>query len=229
MDESKAPDINLVAPANPEVLDYLLKVDFINALKSLCTWEIPEGIRASGRRIKPVIPITRFHNSQEVENIANAMQVTFHQEFTGLVTLLQPCHVVFSELANNAVEHANSDGGFVLAQQYDYPNGSKLEIAVGDCGIGISKSLKQNRKIKGKFNTDRQAIMLVLDGGLSRINDPYRGYGLSFVKEELIHAPDRSLTLRSGNGYAILYAGGRPYSANCDYFPGTLAHAVIPC
>lgn len=223
------PDISLLPPNNGVVLDYLLKVNFIPALKSLCEWDISDGIRASGRRIKPVIPITRFHNSGEIENIANEMQTTFHENFTGLASLLQPCHVVFSELANNAVEHANSNGGFILAQQYDYEDGSKLEIAVGDCGIGIPGSLKQNARIRGKFGTDQEAIMLVLDGGLSRINDPYRGYGLSHVKEELIYAPDRSLTLRSGTGYAILRAGGRPYSASCDYFPGTLAYSVIPC
>ncbi len=150
-------------------------------------------------------------------------------QFAGLTTLLQPCDVVFSELAINAVEHAKSNGGFVLAQQYDYHDGSKLEIAVGDCGIGIPTSLKQNKKLKGKFNSDREAIKLVLGGGLSRINDPHRGYGLSNVKDEMIRAPDRALTLRSGSGYAIIYSGGRPYSASCSYFPGTLGHAVIPC
>jgi len=183
----------------------------------------------SGRKLKPVIPITKFRNPQDIENIAHAMQEKFHSEFIGLTTLLQPCHVVFSELAINAMEHANSNGGFVLAQQYDYIQGSMIEIAVGDCGIGISKSLKQKPQNKKLITSDRQAITLVLSGGLSRINDPYRGYGLNHVKEELIHAPDRSLTIRSGNGYAILGTGDRPYSANCKYFPGTLAHAVIPC
>lgn len=229
MDESKTPTVILVPPDDDGVLDYLLKVNFVNALKSLAPFKIPKGIKASGRRIRPVIPITRFHDPQDVENIANAMQNTFHQKFADLTSLLQPCHVVFSELAINAVEHAGSDGGFVLAQQYDYTSGSKLEIAVGDCGIGIPRSLGRTKKSSGTFYTDRETIMRVLDGGLSRISDPYRGYGLSHVKEELTYAPDRSLTLRSGTGYAILQAGGRPYSADCDYFPGTLAHAIIPC
>ncbi len=229
MEEGRSPNIKIIAPSNSGVRDYLLKIDFINALKSLCDWKIPKGMKVSQRKIKPVIPITRFYDSGDIENIANAMQIMFRTELVGLATLLQPCYVVFSELAINAVEHAKSNGGFVLAQQYDYSDGSKLEISVGDCGIGISESLRQNRNISEKFHTDREAIMLTLAGGLSCVNDPHRGYGLYHVKEELVHAPDRSLTLRSGSGYAILNTGSRPYSAGCGYFPGTLAHAVIPC
>ncbi|MFH0941586.1 MAG: hypothetical protein V1823_00955 [Chloroflexota bacterium] len=192
-------------------------------------WDIPEDVRASNRKIKPVIPITRFRTSQDIENIGNAMQETFRTEFAGLTTLLQPCHIVFSELANNAVEHAFSHGGFVLAQQYDYSGGSRLEIGVGDCGIGIRNSLKQNCHIQGQFVTDSDAIKLVLNGGFSRIDDPHRGYGINHVREELTHIDDRSLTLRSGKGYAILTGGGRTFSSECELFPGTLAYAVIPC
>jgi hypothetical protein len=229
MKKDERPRIGIYPPKDTEVLDYLLQVSFDKALKSLGKWNIPKDVQASRRKIKPVIPITRFHNWQDIENIANTMQEKFHTDFIGLTTLLQPCHIVFSELAINAVEHANSDGGFVLAQKYDYQRGSILEIAVGDCGIGIAKSLKQKLSNKRLFKSDRQAIALVLDGGLSCVSDPHRGNGLYFVKEELTHAPDRSLTIRSGNGYAILSTGARPYSANCVYFPGTLAHAVIPC
>jgi hypothetical protein len=225
----KSPLIKIVPPEDGEVTDYLLKIKFVDALKLLYTWDIPEGLRASGGKIKPVIPITRFRTAQDIENIAHFMQEIFRTEMMGLNSLLQPCHVVFSELANNAVEHANSNGGFVLAQKYDYTEGSRIEIAVGDCGIGIPRSLKQKKSNKRLFDNDRQAIMLVLRGGFSRINDPHRGQGLYWVKEEMTHAPDRSLTLRSGNGYVILSTEGNPYSAECMHFPGTLAHAVIPC
>jgi hypothetical protein len=229
MDAPERPDLNLIAPAHPGVLDYLLKIELIAALKSLCEWKIPSRIKVGEGKLKPVIPIKRFCNWEEIDDIAVAMQNTFHTKLRGLATLLQPCDVVFSELAINVVEHANSNGGFVLAQQYDYRDGSKLEIAVGDCGIGILGSLNQNKKIRGQFNSDRQAITRVLQGGFSRHNNRYRGYGLHNMKEELIGAPDRSLTLRSGTGYAIIHAGRRPYSSQCAYFPGTLGHAVIPC
>ena len=220
--------IILMPPKNSEVLDYLLKVNIIPALNILGKWKIPKGTTASGRRIKPVIPITRFKSSQEIEDIANQMEQTFAQKFSGLSSLLQPCHLVFSELADNVIQHANSSGGFVLAQQYDYSEGtnSNLQSVIV---IGIHTSLKQSTKLKGIEITDEDAIGLVLRGGISRMDDPYRGFGISHVKDELTHSPDRSLTLRSGNVYAILYAGEEPVIGTCNYFPGTLVHAVIPC
>jgi hypothetical protein len=223
------PHIRIKSPKDSEVLDYLLKINFIEALKTFGSWKIPDGLKANGQRIKPVIPITRFENSWQIEEIANKMQQTFHTEFMGLSTLLQPCHVVFSELANNAVEHAQSNGGFILAQQYDYKSGSIIEISVGDCGIGIPKSLEQSEKSRGKYATDREAILLVLQGGFSSTNDPHRGYGLSNLVEGELNKADRSLTLRSGSGYAIINPGGNCTSSECKIFPGTLAHAIIPC
>jgi hypothetical protein len=224
-----APLIEIIPPKNSEVTDYLLKVNFVDVLVSLTEWNIQGELAVSGRRLKPVIPITRFRTPQEIENIANDMQGKFHTELARLTSLLQPCHLVFSELANNVIEHANSSGGFVLAQQYDYTEGSVIEIAVGDCGIGILSSLRQKHANKLLVTDDRQAIKLVLGGGFSRINDSYRGYGINHIMEEMIRAPDRVLTIRSGNGYSILSTGNKQYSAKCEFFPGTLTYAIIPC
>lgn len=229
LSSSEQPTVNIISPDNYDVLDYLLKIDLLNALRSMIDLEIPDELIPSNREILPVIPITRFQKYQDIDDIAIAMQEVFHTELMGLTTLHQPCHSIFSELAHNSVEHAHSDGGFVLAQQYNYRKGAIIEIAVGDCGIGISKSLLQNPRIKGRFNTDEEAIKLVLDGGLSRINDIHRGYGLNQVRAEVIPFRERKLTLRSGNGYANIWSGGQIYSSQCKYFPGTLGYAIIPC
>ena len=68
--------IEIIPPANNLVLDYLLRVRFIDALQYLCEWSVPNDIQASGRKMKPVIPITRFDGYQDIENIANEMQST---------------------------------------------------------------------------------------------------------------------------------------------------------
>ena len=136
--------LRILPPKDKDVLDYLVKIDFVKTLRFMGSWRIPKGHQVpSENKIRPVIPITRFRTADEIETIANAMQSKFRTELVGLTTLLQPCHVVFSELAENVIHHANSDGGFVLAQQYNYAKGPVLEVAVGDCGIGISASLKQ--------------------------------------------------------------------------------------
>ena len=157
------------------------------------------------------------------------MQSKFHTDFAGLTTLLQPCHIIFSELSDNIIHHANSNGGFVLAQQYNYVKGSVLEIAIGDCGIGIKSSLLQNPQLAGSFANDQEAVLMSLKDGVTCLCDTYRGFGLGYVEQVVRPIADRILTLRSGTGYAIIRGGWYTFHEECKYLPGTIAHVIIPC
>ena len=91
---------------------------------------------------EPIIPARRFSSSAQVEQIANEMAEIFQTELVGLSFLLQPCHIVFSELADNVLHHSEADGGFVSAARIRHRDRSgrpveMVEIAVGDTGIGI--------------------------------------------------------------------------------------------
>jgi len=227
---SGAPNISIFPPKDKSVLDYLLKVEFVEALRSLYDWEIPEkDLMTLGKRILPVIPITRFNNANDVEDIANRMQSTFRTKLVGLASLLQPCHVVFSELADNVLHHAESNGGFVLAQQYNYVRGPMLEIAVGDCGIGILASLSKKPAIAKQVKTEQGAIQLAMQDGITCFDNPYRGYGLGHVEWEVKHIAKRSLTVRSGTGYIIIRGGRHMFSDSCSLLRGTIVHTVMPC
>ncbi len=224
------PNLTLVLPKDKHVLDYFAKVGLPEAIQLLGEWEIPhEHLVASERKILPVIPITRFLDSDDVEQVANLMQQKFHTELLGLSTLLQPCHIVFSELADNVLHHARSNGGFILAQQYNYRRGPMLEIAIGDCGVGIPASLQQKHDISQQFTNDREAILLALKDGISSLPDPSRGFGLGYVEGEVKSVADRILTVRSGKGYAIIRGGGYVFCGDCKFWPGALFHVVIPC
>ncbi len=215
-------------PENKYVLDYLYKVRFPEALELSASWHIPDHLVMTSR-LRPVIPITRFRTAEDVEQIAIDMQSTFRTELMGLATLLQPCHVIFSELADNILHHANSGGGFVLAQQYNYTRQPMLEIAIGDCGIGITQSLRQNTQYSSQINSDEDALLLALQDGVTRFDDRYRGFGLGHVENEIRNIEDRSLTMRSGTGYVIIHGGGYTFHDSCKFYPGTLAHVAIPC
>jgi len=104
-----------------------------------------------------------------------------------------------------------------------------LEIAVGDCGDGIPVTLGRNPALARRFSNDHEAIVLAIEDGVSCLDDPYRGYGLGYVRHEVTSATKRMLTIRSHSGYAIVYGSGHLYHDSCAYFQGTLAHAVIPC
>ncbi len=223
------PEVRILAPDAKAVLEYLVAIDFIAALESIAKWDIPEEDRnVVHTKIRPVIPVTRFGCSADVEQIAEAMLNTFHTEFLGLTMLLQPCHIIFSELADNTLFHAESRGGFVLAQQYNYKAGALLEIAVGDCGIGIARSLRKKPSLAPSITDDSSAIVLAFEDGVSCTCDPHRGYGLGHV-QEAVAARERELSIRSGSGFYIMRADGFRQSDSCQLIPGTIAHAVIPC
>ena len=222
--------ITIYPPEDQFVLEYLVRVDLIKALEIFGKWKIPDEDRQTlGTKLSPLIPLQRFSTAMEVEKIAQLMEHTFRTELLGFSTLLQPCHVIFSELADNVLHHAGSDGGFVLAQQYNYREGPILEIAVGDCGIGILASLSGKQSLTKQIGSDKDAIELALEDGISCIADTHRGYGLGYVREELARVDDRILTMRSGNGYIIKRGSGYKFAEVCKHLPGTIAHAVIPC
>jgi PHP family Zn ribbon phosphoesterase len=213
-----------------KIIPPLVRVDFIKTLEMFREWRIPEEDRRTiGAKLNPFIPLRHFKKSQDVEDIAKSMEHTFHTELLGISTLLQPCHVIFSELADNVLHHAGSNGGFILAQQFNFSAGSILEIAIGDIGIGISASLKKKESLTNRFSHDKDAIELALEDGISCIADDYRGYGLGHVNNEVTRAKDRILTFRSGNGYIIRKGDGYKYKGICKCLPGTIAHVIIPC
>jgi len=226
----QCPNIRITTPTDKHVLDYMLKVNFVETLKSMGDWKITGKLPTKiSRKIRPVIPVTRFKTATDIENIAIKMSEIFQTDLMGLSTLLQPCHVIFSELADNVIHHADSGGGYILAQQYSYCSGPMIDIAVGDAGIGIPSSLRNNPKITGLFTDDKSAIILALQDQVTRFDDPYRGFGLGHITAELGSITKRSLTIRSGTGYAIVKGSGYTFTGVNKWLPGTIAHAVIPC
>jgi anti-sigma regulatory factor (Ser/Thr protein kinase) len=180
----------------------------------------------------PIIPAQRFSTSADVERLANEMAEVFQTQLIGLSFLLQPCHIVFSELADNVLHHAESGSGFVSAARIRHRERSgravdMVEIAVGDAGIGIPAAIRRNPALQPE--SDSSAIRLALQEGVSGLSDSYRGYGLWHVGQEIVRkAQQRSMVLRSGSGLVRLRGDGRLRRAEYKHFPGTLAHVMIP-
>jgi len=89
------PKIVFKPPINPAVLDYLLAIDIIEALEGLSAWRIPGEHRTQAtKRLRSLIPITRFRTSDDVEHLAHVMESNFRTQLVGLGLLLQPCHII---------------------------------------------------------------------------------------------------------------------------------------
>ena len=222
--------LELRLPLSEDVCVYLLQTGIFDLMREYVsfTGPQPEDMIPEQSPARPMVPCTRFRTESDIDALADQMEVRFQTEFMGLASLLQPCHEIFSELATNAVYHAESDGGYILAQQYNYSTGSVVDIAVADSGIGIRTSLSRNPDI-GLVDSDSDAIKLALQEGVTSLMQSNRGYGLSHVTDDVIKVSGRQMVVRSGYGIITQGNGNTTQDEHHVYYPGTIVNVIIPC
>ena len=138
---------------------------------------------------------------------------------------------IFSEILTNIVH--SQDEGYALIQSYrDHPEtGRRVELAVGDLGIGIQKSLLSNEMIANhvvKYSLVRGSdfILHSLEEGVSSRSDwteNGRGLGLSMVSQKVGQWEQGVLRIRSGSSVVELAQHHEPPRIVDDlvYIPGT--------
>ena len=218
-------------PKSEDVRIYLRQAGVFDAMREYCSFqgEQPEEIIPERPPVRPMVSCTHFRTDSEVEELGAKLEERFRTELFGIASILQPCYEIFSELAMNILYHAESKGGYVLAQRYNYSSGPVIDIAVADCGIGIRASLAKNPDI-APLNSDPDAISLALEEGVTSLNQSNRGYGLSHVTDRVNTAKDRIMVIRSGHGIMTLQGDGTVRSEVHDvYYPGTIVNVIIPC
>ncbi len=219
--------IRVVMPSDGEVGNYLQQIHMIQALNSLKTHvAIPVTAQNVIPNLELILPVVSFYTEPEVEDIARRIETAMMDY--GFGNILLPCYTVIAELAANVVHHSEGSRGWLLAQAYQYSSGRIIEIAVGDTGIGIRRSLRSNAKISAQVTNDKVALKMAVRGGVSRYQDSTRGNGLYQVCTDF-GVPDRRLTLRSGSACLIAYDNGTNKVYGRLPVLGVLAEARIPC
>jgi len=129
------------------------------------------------------------------------------------------------ELCNNVVEHAQSaSGGWVAAQRYQADQPSEyLVLAVGDVGIGISRSLSR----RYGWMDDEKAVAKALELYVSSVDDLGRGQGLTWIAEALAGLRG-SVWVRSGAA-ARRVTKYRSRGEQVSHLQGTIVAARVPC
>jgi hypothetical protein len=115
---------------------------------------------------------------------------------------------VLSELSSNVLDHAQSEfGGVVTTQTYrSRRSGTRyLVMSIGDAGIGVRASLKDNEKLASRLESDAQALGVAVGMGNSRFASGGRGGGLPRVLE-IARKYGGSVAIRSGAG-ALAFQG----------------------
>jgi hypothetical protein len=111
--------------------------------------------------------------------------------------------------------------GCIIAAQH-YPRLRKIEISVGDPGVGFYRSLKVAFP---KIQNDLEAIKLGLAGNTGRIGE-VRGNGLKLIQRWTIQNFCGKVMIHSGEGLVIVAKEGmKEYTVN--KILGTLAQFVI--
>jgi signal transduction histidine kinase len=127
------------------------------------------------------------------------------------------------EIFNNAVIHSKSEHGIYCCGQA-YPRTNKIKFTISDCGIGIRRSILENR---GLVKTGEDAINWAMtEGTTTRIGDVPGGLGLKILRE-FIEINQGEIQIVSENGYWALCNGNVTTSPLFRAYPGTVVSIQI--
>lgn len=225
----------LTLPEDPEendVVTYLNRVDLFDSLpREVRIFQDLSSLKHHARN--PSHKFTEVHVLEE-EGLEDASTVV--QEFLQRhVEQWRRPYEAFNEVLLNARDHSRASEtngaegselkfGVLHVQVYE----NQLELAVGDIGDGVRKSL--NTCPDHDFRRSTTAIRATLERGISRFShmpDRERGGGLRRVKNAVARMGGK-LDLRSYEGSAHLANGELEYNRYQNPFPGTLARIDIP-
>ena len=212
-----------------------LNIGICTYLKSLGLFQIlrESGVDIDDRDVPTrhnpqiVLPLTKFENESQADNLANSALDALTQSGLGSSNLHPLVSETFAELAVNAVQHSSSKiGAFGLIQFHDYGASQRFVCVVADGGIGIRQSLLRNPELEPRIPYDWIAVEMAIRESVSGSGDPTRGIGLFGVAEDMRRA-GRSLIIHSGIGSLVISEDMQSNSRRTRLFPGTLAYASI--
>ncbi len=218
--------LRLIHPRSEYARRVLRLIAFDEALSTFADWQISGPEPAALKRYYPIVPVRNFRSHRDVDAIIAQLETEFSQNRLLPASILQDVSTAMAEAAGNVVWHSQSEiGGFALAQvrrlQRERVNIWFVEVAVGDPGIGIAKSLG--------MSDDREAILHAMEEGTSGIPDRHRGYGLAEIAEAVGKAENRLVQIHSGSGVVTQAFGeDREGQSVRQRFNGTLVTVDIP-
>ncbi|MHB0913867.1 MAG: hypothetical protein ACYC2Y_10565 [Armatimonadota bacterium] len=166
----------------------------------------------------------RFHELLAVDSEDLSLDVARH--FHGILESNGALPPEFSkvavptiqELMDNVFHHAESSvNAIVCAQAYE---GTRVELAIADCGIGFRKSLMRNQDLVGKCETGRDALRLAVQPKVTGRPDHNAGEGLFFITE-LAKQNHGEMIIYSDDGIMNI-RNGRVVTGDAPHWPGSV-------
>ena len=219
----------LLLPESENVRAYLARQELF---KIIGEWyQIDGGLRELESRQWPgnprVAPITTIKSEGAVTQVVDRLRgLLVTPEFGVSKRIADDVWRVLSETLQNIPQHASLDPnepetGFASLQLYS----NRLDLAIGDAGIGIRCSLSQN--ILYRQCSDAQSHLEVLKRGATKTAKAGRGNGLQRTAG-IIGALGGILRLQSGD-CVTEFSSGKYRQRACTVFHGTQILVRIPC
>ena len=219
-------DCTLIAPEDPKVAEQLADLGLLELLQ-------PAGVNVFSERgatsdTNVLLPLTGFRNTTEAEDLTNRIHLSLTESGRGTASINHVIYETFSELANNAAEHSNSEiGAYGLVLLGTSEGEIRLICGVADGGIGIPTSLLRNPLHEEYSHYEWSAMERATEELVSGTLDSYRGIGL-YETVEKARTPGRELIIHSGAGIIIKGKKLTTRITSTKLFPGTMVYLSIP-
>jgi anti-sigma regulatory factor (Ser/Thr protein kinase) len=191
---------------DPDVRGYLSRTAFFSTIEGIATiqptlWKPWARIYEHRRGNNPLlIEVTKIRSGAALPELLNQVVHVLRSRLKYKKNDAYDIATAVSELCQNTFDHNKDTCGFLAMQGYGKGRKGFLEIAVADFGSGITATLARNPK-NPKPSTDREAIRLSIQLGVSEHEDRTRGTGLYHLLE-IIYKHAGSVQIRSGAGTA---------------------------
>jgi len=150
-----------------------------------------------------VMPIARFRDYSDVEDIAREAVELLHRQTDPFGSWGDAIYMAIGELCDNALQHGRNDlGAYIVADRVLSPR-RELRLAIVDLGIGIPEHIRNRHP---EWHDDTSAIARAITRGVSGTGDPHRGNGFAEVfdaalQTDLVRASSGAdIDIRSGKG-----------------------------
>ncbi len=221
--------VHVKLPTDPECCEYL------ETISGFCWFLVNLNVRFEGKRCSGDFMFEMNDTILSMTTVSGANVLTVTEEVyegfgrTGTVqsnVLLDEIFEGLWEPADNAIEHAQSDIGVVcLAQTWRTRYARFAEIAVADAGVGIWATLRRRYP---ELSSHEEAIKIALEEGVSGLDDPERGLGLTRTHEVTKAGVDRRLMIVSGDGRLVATPHGTSFATLTKPWSGTLVSLLFP-
>lgn len=202
VERQSLPDKKVILPRNQDLLCYLRRMNFHKILSELGYNEAALALDAVDVSEQGNLNVHEVTHSQYVDEFSARLE-HFKRMFINFGLNDEDARralIIVGELGNNVFDHnlgswpTNFSGVIIVAQ--NYPQIKRIEVIVGDAGVGFSGSL---RNAFPELSSDIEAIKKGLAGYTGRIGEE-RGNGLQLVQSWTINNFHGILTIRSGKG-----------------------------